>query len=140
MKRRPNGKANQEAERNRAQQEAPAERRPRRKRPGQRPENSGHYASKFRPKNTLHKKLAGFDFSSGIYYVNVGEGPYCSWDDCRRFGFLRAGQGRQWSDQIRQLNQGDIVVAYLKGHGYVGVVRVTAMAVQVRDFRYGGKS
>jgi len=36
---------------------------------------SGAFASKFRPQNTLHKELPGFDFNHGIHLVNVGEGP-----------------------------------------------------------------
>ena len=35
---------------------------------------SGVFANKFRPHNTLHKELPGFDFNHAIYYVNVGEG------------------------------------------------------------------
>ena len=34
---------------------------------------SGHYQDKFRPKDTLHKKLSGFDFSHSIHFFNVGE-------------------------------------------------------------------
>lgn len=37
--------------------------------------SSGHFSENFRPKNTLHKELFGFDFSNGIYYVNVGARP-----------------------------------------------------------------
>lgn len=101
--------------------------------------SSGHYAENFRPQDTLHRKLPGFDYANGIYYVNVGECQYRNWDDCREFEFLSAGHGVKWSRQIRQLNTGDVVVAYLKGHGYVGVGRVTAPAVPVRDFIVQGK-
>jgi uncharacterized protein len=38
------------------------------------------------------------------------------------------------------LEQGDIVIAYLKEHGYVGIGRVKDKAVKVLDFRYEGKS
>src|ERR1700722_16016885 len=33
--------------------------------------SSGHYASNFRPHDTLHAQLSGFDFHSGLYYYNV---------------------------------------------------------------------
>jgi len=33
---------------------------------------TGHFADKFRPHNTLHKELSGFDYQNGIYYYNVG--------------------------------------------------------------------
>lgn len=100
---------------------------------------SGQYVSRFRPKDTFHKKLAGFDYEHGIYYVNVGEGDTRNWDDCRKYGFLAAGGKPIWRDAIRKLEVGDIVVAYLKGHGYVGVGRVKAKAVPYLDFRYEGR-
>jgi uncharacterized protein len=99
---------------------------------------SGRFAALFRPRNTLHKELPGFDFQNGIYYFNIGEGPHRNWDDCRRLGFLSAGQGTRWRDQIRSLAVGDVVVAYLKGKGYVGVGKVAAQAVQYLDFRIDG--
>jgi hypothetical protein len=101
---------------------------------------SGHYVSKFRPQNSFHKRLARFDFENGIYYFNVGEGPGRSWDDCRLHGFLVAGGGPQWRDQILTLESGDVVVAYLKGRGYVGVGSVTSPAVPYRDYRSDGKA
>jgi len=102
--------------------------------------SSGHFAEKFRPHNTFHLDLAGFDFKNGLYYVNVAEGPHRCWDDCNEFGFLSAGQGKKWSDPIRTLERGDIVVAYLKNHGYVGIGRVIDKAVRVEDFKINGKS
>ena len=101
--------------------------------------NSGRYAAKFRPQNTLHKKLPGFDFSRGIHYVDVGD-PWRSWEDCRRHGFLSAGYGVKFSNQIKKLRKGDTVVAYLRKHGYVGIGRVTEEAVPARDFRIGKKT
>lgn len=94
---------------------------------------SGHYVSRFRPRDSFHKRLAHFDFRNGIYYLNVGEGPNRNWEDCRKHGFLAAGGGPQWRDQILGLEQGDIVVAYVTSHGYVGVGRVTTQAVPFRD-------
>jgi len=102
--------------------------------------SSGHFAENFRPHDTLHIDLMGFDFKNGIYYVNVGEGDNRSWADSRRYGFLSAGQDQKWSDPIRTLVVGDIVIAYLKKYGYVGVGRVIKTAVPVNDFRYKGKS
>lgn len=103
-------------------------------------QSSGHFADKFRPHDTFHQDLAGFDFKNGLYYVNVGEGDHRCWQDCRQFGFLSAGQDRKWSDPIRTLEIGDIVVAYLKGKGYVGIGRVSEKAVRVNDFKFEGKS
>ena len=106
--------------------------------------SSGHFADKFRPHNTMHLDLAPFDFQNGLYYVNVGEGETRSWKDSRRYGFLAAGQDKKWSDPLRVLEVGDIVVAYLKldssGGGYVGIGRVKEKAVKINEFTYNGKS
>lgn len=98
-------------------------------------QSSGHFAEKFRPHNTFHLDLAHFDFQNGLYYVNVGEGVHRCWEDCQRYGFLSAGQHTRWSDPLRTLEPGDIVAAYLKGHGYVGIGRVKEKAVRVSDFK-----
>jgi hypothetical protein len=104
--------------------------------------SSGHFADKFRPHYSLYRDdLPGFDFKNGIYYVNVGQDNTKErvWEDCRKYGFLAAGQDRKWSDQLRNLNKDDIVVAYLKNHGYVGIGKVTERAVPAKDFNYQGK-
>jgi hypothetical protein len=71
---------------------------------------------------------------SGFYFVNVGEGEYRNWDDCRKFGFLSAGQGERYSNAMKKLKPGDRVFAYMKGVGYVGFGTVTRAAVMARDF------
>ena len=102
--------------------------------------NSGRYAAKFRPQNTLHKRLVGFDFSQSIHFFNVGEfDTHRSWDDCRTHGFLSAGYGSRYKRQAQQLQKCDVVAAYLSGHGYVGLGRVVAEAVPAREFRAGQK-
>jgi hypothetical protein len=100
---------------------------------------SGRFVSLFRPHNSLHKEIPGFDFQNGIYLVNVGEGPTRNWDDCLRLGFLAAGGDPKWSAQLRPLTEGDVVVAYLKGKGYVGVGKVMARAVPYLDYRHQGR-
>jgi len=102
--------------------------------------SSGHFADNFRPHNTLHKDLADFDFGNGIYYVNVGEGIHRCWEDCRKYGFLAAGQDKKYSDPMKTLEVGDIVVAYVKKCGYTGIGRVTEKAIKVNDFTIDGKS
>lgn len=102
--------------------------------------SSGHFADKFRPHDTFHQDLSGFDFKNGLYYVNIGEGQHRCWADCREFGFLSAGQDKKWSDPIRTLEIGDIVVAYLKNHGYVGIGKVAEKAVRINYFEKDGKS
>jgi hypothetical protein len=101
--------------------------------------SSGHYSDKFRPHNTMHLNLAHFDYNNGLYYVNVGESPHRCWEDCENYGFLSAGQDKKYSDPIRTLQIGDVVTAYLKGKGYVGIGRVTQEAVRVNNFKIKGK-
>jgi hypothetical protein len=102
--------------------------------------SSGQFADKFRKHDTFHVDLAGFDFNNGLYYINVGQGEHRCWNDCKELGFLSAGQAKKWSDPIRTLEPGDIVVAYLKNHGYVGIGRVIEKAIKVNDFKIEGKS
>jgi hypothetical protein len=102
--------------------------------------SSGHFSEKFRPHNSYHRLIPGFDFQNGIYYVNVGQGIHRSWIDCRKYGFLSAGNGPGRRDQIIGLQPGDIVVAFLKRAGYVGVGRVSRSAVPVNQFQHNGRA
>jgi hypothetical protein len=100
---------------------------------------TGHFADKFRPHNTLHKELSGFDFETGLYYFNVGEGKNRNWDDYVQYGFVSAGQGPQWRDAILGFKGGDIIAAYLKRHGFVGVGRIKAGARMIREVQVQGR-
>jgi len=106
--------------------------------------SSGHFADKFRPHNTMHVNLAHFDFKNGLYYINIGECETRVWQDCKNYGFLAAGQDPKFSDPLKTLEIGDVVVAYLKLDknlgGYVGIGKVTEKACQVNDFKIDGKS
>ncbi|MEO7839699.1 MAG: GIY-YIG nuclease family protein [Anaerolineales bacterium] len=101
--------------------------------------SSGHFAEKFRPHNTMHTNLYGFDNQNRIYFFNVGESPHRTWVDCRKYGFLSAGQGKIWGEQTQALREGDVVVAYLSKKGYVGVGVVIEEAVIAKDFRINRK-
>lgn len=101
---------------------------------------SGHFADKFRPHDTLHKELFNFDFANGIYCINIGEGVHRNWDDCKRFGFISAGQNwNDWGRRICSLRKNDILCAYLSKSGYVGIARVIDQAVPATTFRYQNK-
>lgn len=102
--------------------------------------SSGHYSDKFRPHNSLHVLLSGFDYQSGIYYYNVGEGMHRNWDDYMQFGFISGGQGTRWRDAMLSFNKGDVIAAYLKGHGFVGVGQVISKAKPIREAIVKGKS
>lgn len=100
---------------------------------------AGSFSKRFRPHNTIHLELSDFDFHNGLYYYNVGEGPHRNWDDYVEFGFISAGQGVRWRDAIVAFQTGDIFVAYLKRHGFVGVGRIKENARMIRDVRIGNK-
>jgi hypothetical protein len=75
---------------------------------------------------------------TGFWFVNVGEGPYRNWDDCRKYGFIAAGKGLQAINDIRKLKPGDRIFAYMKGLGYVGFGEVAAEAMLAKDFLPAG--
>lgn len=77
---------------------------------------------------------------SGYWFVNVGEGETRNWDDCRRYGFLSAGQGERYSRPLRKLREGDQVFAYMKGLGYVGYGVIASETVPIRKFSVGDRS
>ena len=95
--------------------------------------SSGHYSENFRPHNTMHLELSGFDYQSGAYYYNVGEGLHRNWDDYKKFGFISAGQGTRWRDAILGFKKGDVVAAYLKNRGFVGIGVLTDRAKPIRE-------
>lgn len=101
--------------------------------------STGHYADKFRPHNSFHKKLAGYDFENGLYYYNVGECQFRNWDDYLKFGFISAGQAPRFRDAMLGFEKGDVIAAYLKGHGFVGIGRITQKAKPIREVFIGEK-
>jgi hypothetical protein len=105
----------------------------------------GIMSKKFRPKNSLHHDLPGFDFYNEIYRANVGEPKNTKtigrkWEDCAKYNFVCAGSGSKWINLIKGLNVDDILVMYLTGKGFVGVGKVQAEAVPAKDFKIKGKS
>ena len=96
---------------------------------------TGHFAEKFRRPNTLHRELQGFDFEYGLYYYNVGENNFRSWDDYVKFGFISGGRGARYRDAMLAFNEGDVFFAYLKGSGFVGVGRILERAKMIQEIR-----
>ncbi len=101
--------------------------------------SSGHFADKFRPHNKMHMDLFGFDYQNSIYYFNVNEHNGGSWVDCKKYGFLSAWGSKIFSEQIQSFYEGDVVVAYVSGKGYVGVGIITERAVMAKKIRLNGK-
>lgn len=101
---------------------------------------TGHFANKFRPKNTLYRELPGFDFQNGIYFYNIGEGPHRSWSDYIKYGFISAGQGYKWRDSMLGFSVGDIIFAYTSGYGYIGIGIVETKAKRINEVKIINKS
>lgn len=96
--------------------------------------SSGHYTDNFRPHNTLHAQLSGFDYQNGVYFYNVGQCEYRNWDDYLNFGFISAGHGARYRKAMQGFNKGDLVAAYYGGCGYIGIGKLTSIAKPVREF------
>lgn len=84
-----------------------------------------------------------------LRFVNVGESPMRpkpgwvgrrQWDACMEYGFISAGQDLKYSKPLRNLEEGDIVAAYIKERGYVGLGIVAELAVAIKDFKFGTKT
>lgn len=102
----------------------------------------GHFANKFRPHDTYHAELSGFDFQNGIYYYNVGEAAHHehrNWKDYVKYGFISAGQGKRWRDAMLGFQNGDAIAAYITGRGFVGVGTIVQPARRIRDVEINGK-
>ncbi|MCW5549223.1 MAG: GIY-YIG nuclease family protein [Opitutaceae bacterium] len=98
---------------------------------------AGHFSGNFRPHDTMHKELPGFDFQNRLYYFNVGDGTHRRWEDCRKMGFISAGQGVRWRDAICGFKCGDVFAAYFKNRGFVGIGKIRIEARMVREVFIG---
>ncbi len=71
-------------------------------------DSPGHFTHKFRPHNTLHLDLKGFDYHNGIFLLNVGEaGALRSWRDCQRYGYMSAGQCKRYRKLLEEFRPGE---------------------------------
>lgn len=60
------------------------------------------------------------------------------WNACNEYGFLSTGQGLVYSKQLRKLEKGDIIAAFITGAGYVGIGEVVKEAAPIREFVFNG--
>ena len=82
----------------------------------------------------------------GYYYVNVSEidNPYRSWRDMREYGFVSAGEGACYSDELDRLKVGQEIFVYQRRphknsvrpmiSGYVGYGTVVSAKIPVVEF------
>ena len=73
---------------------------------------------------------------TGYFYVNAGEWPnFRTWEDMRNHGFIAAGRGRRFSNQLSRLSERDKIFVYQAGAGYVGYGVVSSTEpVMAKDF------
>ncbi len=43
------------------------------------------------------------------------------WENCKDYGFISAGQGQEWSNQLDRVSKNDIICAYVTERGFVGI-------------------
>lgn len=102
--------------------------------------NKGFFADKFRPRNTLHKNLNGFDFKNATYVFTIKESEHRCWEDFIKCGFISIGQEANLSQQLGYFKVGDTFVAYLEGKGFLGVGIIEDTAKPINDFKYLNKT
>lgn len=98
---------------------------------------AGDYVFKQRAKTEARRVArASAQGWTGHWFFNVGDlpGGHRRWEDARRYGFIQAGGAPRYRDKLLGLGPGDRVLAYLKGHGYVGVGVVAGVPRPLRDF------
>jgi len=88
--------------------------------------------------------------NGSIRFVNIGEDARNSkkdpkrlkerrqWKACLEYGFVSAGQGKVYSNALKQLKVGDIIAAFITKRGYVGIGKVISSAKPIRYFKFNG--
>ena len=72
---------------------------------------------------------------NGECYVSYGPIPGRSWADAKKYGFVCAGGGDWYVDEIKKLEPGNRIWVYVPGIGYVGVGEVVNEAVPLEQFK-----
>lgn len=104
--------------------------------------DAGVYEFRVRVKDSERRASLPKSGWTGAWFLNVGEhkSPCRSWDDSQRYGYISAGGGKSWQDQIRKPRKGELVFAYINSIGYVGVGTVSGPAVKCAEFIPHGQS
>ena len=74
------------------------------------------------------RKLA--EHQQGIRYHSLRR-----WDNSKDFGFISAGQGPSWIEQIRKVKENDIVCAFVTEKGFVGIGKCLKRAIMITQFQ-----
>jgi len=82
-----------------------------------------------RPKDTRSSNW------TGNWYVGIGAIPEDKWEDRRKYGFITAGGGHKYVNQLAKLADGDYFYAYRPKKGYVGFGKVTSISMRAAEYR-----
>ena len=79
----------------------------------------------------------------GCIFVNIGEAKAegnttRDWNLCTEFGFVSAGHGSRYANDMKRIRPGAIIYAYSSGAGYVGVGTALEPAVPMAQFLVDG--
>lgn len=85
--------------------------------------------------NVTTNKTGKAPWNGKDFYISLGDGDYRSWEDCRRYGFISAGQGKWYSRSLNLLKPGARIFACIPKVGYVGVGIVQEEVVPIKDFQ-----
>ena len=90
----------------------------------------------------LKEELLNDSLPGGIF-VNIGEAKEegntpRDWALCATHGFVSAGHGSRYANDMKRIRPGAIVYAYTSGAGYVGVGTALEAAVPMAQFRVDG--
>ncbi len=73
---------------------------------------------------------------NGEYYVSFGDNSDRRWQDAVKYGFISAGGGSWYTKTLSILSPGDRIWVNIPQTGYVGVGKVTDVAVKAQDARF----
>ncbi|URJ46981.1 endonuclease NucS [Paenibacillus polymyxa] len=85
--------------------------------------------------NVTTSKTGKAPWNGKDFYISLGDGDYRNWEDCRRYGFISAGQGKWYSRSLNLLKPGARIFACIPKVGYVGVGIVQEEVVPIKEFQ-----
>lgn len=84
---------------------------------------------------TNKSKTKKESWNGNDFVVNLlDDGKLRTWNDCVKYGFVSAGQGKWYSRTLKSLFPGARIFCMIPGEGYVGVGIVKKEAVPVTEF------
>lgn len=70
------------------------------------------------------------------FVVNFEDGMYRNWEDAIKYGFISAGNGKWYSQTLKQLFVGSRIFCMIPKKGYVGIGKVIETAKPIKDVTF----